>query len=346
MAKETSTTPGKFMMLGSSKFVHVVRTKALDLKKTGGSNCQQVRKFQVAGKVPKGKGMSVEAASVLEPCQHCDTTAEINAMTSPADKRAKSKATTKDTLDKRREEAKPAKKGKATKSKAEPKQDGPRKMTKTGPLSVGDERTKAQDLVEFGEQYGYKGKVMDREDGIGLMAVMTKGDETIRCFFADGKYDHARHAEIVVGDWTGKLRAVHACRRQMSMEGRDRPYPNPGAGRSGPRTKAVEEVPEDESPEDALKRVPFLIDDEPQVIIDAIKGMNIRWRNGQAAIVEEATLPSESKGKKRDKITITAHPKTERRMVNFLTVDSVNEHGEVYGPERSVYLDKIIRVVG
>jgi hypothetical protein len=106
-------------------------------------------------------------------------------------------------------------------------------------------------------------------------------------------------------------------------------------------------VPDDESPEDAKKRVPFSIDDEAIVIIDAIKGKEIKWRNSVSGSMEHATLPADPKGKKTDKIIIDDHPKIEgRRIVTFLAVEGIGEHGEVYGPWRSVALEKIVRVLG
>lgn len=358
----------KFVMLGKSKYVHVVRTKAQDLKSKGGSQCQQVRKYQVASKVPK-KGISAEAASALEPCIACDTAQVVHDALKPSPEERK--AASKDRAAEVRERAsgkKPKKAAKArTQREAEDKavkkarkaaddavlgKGKKASMTKSGPRSVvsGVEdgaKAKAELLSAFGDEHGWSSKLAkDKDTGHWVLTSKHKG-EVIHTYFIDGKYDVARHAEIVVGSWSGKLRGAHAVRRQMSMEGRDRPHPEPGKGRSGPRKKDdTESVPEDESPEDARRRVPFLLDDPAAEIIERVKGKTIKWRNGVSNSVEEAWLPSDAKGNKRDKIVIVTHPKTERRMINFLSVVSVDEHGETYGPERSVYLDKIVRVVG
>lgn len=341
-----STTKTRFMVLGKSKWVHVVRSKREDMSQKNGSQCQQVRKYHVAGKIkPKDKGMSPEAAQALDPCPHCDAKRVIKiaikeSMT-PEQRKAEAKAKRDETLAKMQ----PVKKGKAKKAGSKTKSKG--KQTKSGPRSIGgDSKAKAEALAEFAKEHDWKTKVSDADPGLLVTAV--RGAETIRCYFVDGKYDTTRHASVTVGDWTGKLRGVHGCRKQMAGEGRDRPHPEPGKGRSGPRPsrrKDAEEVPEDESPEDALRRVPFSIDDDAIVIIDAIKGKTIRWRNGTSNLIEEAWLPGTAEGKKRAKITITEHPKTGKRMVNFLTVTAITEHGEQYGPERAVYLDKIVRVV-
>lgn len=357
----------KFMMLGKSKFVHVVRTKAWDLKH---SECQMVRKMQVAGNVPKGNGLSPEAAHELDPCSHCEPGALIHDMLPSTKERRKQE--TQDLLEQMREARKPKtshglntkgfgsfldgnkkapKSKKARKSEAgdkAPKVKPKPRATKTGPLSVGGDAEKAGLLKEFAEEHGWKVKVS--EDKPGLKLVAKRGKETITCWFDGGKYDLVRigYIEVEGASWRGNLRAAHACRRQMANEGRDRPHPNPGAGRSAPRGKREEEpTPETESPEDAFKRVPFLVDDDDLTIIDAIKGKSIRWRNGVSGVVEEAQLPAEVKGKKRDKIVLKTHPTKNRRILEFLAVDGFDSATgrEVYGQERAVAIDKIIRVL-
>lgn len=345
----------RFTTLGKSKFVHVARTKAQDLKSKGGSECQQVRKFQVANTVPK-KGLSPEAAAALEPCQSCNATTHIitalKASQSPEDRKAAAADRTA-LVRERASGKKPRKAAKVKAVKAE-KAEKPKKtsMTKSGPRSVvsGAEdgaKAKAELLAAFGDEHGWKSKLLKDADTGHWVLVQSKGDAVINTYFIDGKYDVGRHAEIIVGEWNGKLRGAHAVRRQMSLEGRDRPYPSPGKGRSVPHTSAKadeDSVPDDESPQDATRRVPFLIDDDASTIIEAVKGKVVRWRNGVSNGVEEARLSAEVKGKKRDRITITEHPQTGKRMINFMTVVSMSDGAENYGPERSVYLDKIVRV--
>lgn len=351
------STP-KFMMLGKSKYVHAVRTKAQDLGSKNGSQCQMVRKAQVAGTIPKGKGLSPEAASALDPCPNCETDVAIQAALkssqTPEDRRAEAKAKADEVRD-RASGKKPRKAAKVAKPKAEKASKAPRQpsMTKSGPRSVvsGVEdaaKAKAELLMTFGDEHGWSSS-LDKDKDSGHWVVTSKrGNEVIHTFYIDGKYDVGRHAEIVVGSWSAKLRGAHAVRRQMAMEGRDKPHPEPGKGRGGPRKKDDEDaVPEHESPEDARKRVPFNMDDPASEIIEAIKGKTIRWRNGVSNTIDEAWLPADSHGKKRDKIRVYDHPKTPgRRMVEFLTVVAVNEDGELYGPERTVALDKIVRVKG
>lgn len=339
----------RFMVLGKSKYVHVVRTKAWDVKNSG---CQQVRKYQVAGNVPK-KGLSPEAASALDPCPQCDAKREIN-LAMPREVKEQAKKDKRDDVMQRAKDSTKTKgqlrkegkgKGKPAKDKADKPAKAP-KATKSGPRSTGGEGDKAQALAQFAKDHGWSSTTFDGEPGVRVVA--KRGDETITCYFVDGKYDTVRFATLTVGSWSGKLRGVHSCRRQIAGEGRDRPYPNPGQGRSGPRASRksdpASDVPEDESPEDAKRRVPFMLDDDPVAIIDAIKGMTIKWRNGTSGTLEEAWLPAEASGKKTPKIAIEDHPKSGRRFVTFMTVMSITEHGEQYGPTRSVFLDKIVRV--
>lgn len=354
------TPKPKFMMIGKGKYVHTFYTEAYDRKH---SQCTQARKAIVAGKVNyKSKGISPEAALTLDGCEACATHSVAEAQIDPEVKREAARD--------RRDEVLARARG--TKAKKKPKKidvagtktakakERKTSMTKSGPRSTasradGDPTyTKAKMLADFATEHGWEA-VIEKDDDTGHTYVRaTRGDEVITAWYIDGKYDINRHAETRVGSWTGKLRGAHACRRQMAGEGRDRIHPEPGKGRTGPRKKTeADEVPEDESPEDAAKRLPFSADDPDVFIIDAIKGKTIRWRNGVSNSIEEAWLPSKAeaastkKGKPgRSLIEITAHPKTGRRMVSFLTVASVNDHGEVYGPERIVNLDKIVRVVG
>lgn len=358
----------KFTTLGKSKFVHVVRSKAFDLKprEKGGSGCQQVRKYTVAGNVNYKSTISPEAALALENCAHCETHDVATALLpkpSKADRKQESddfrERFAKEAAGKGKTKPKKVAKAKAVKEPKAPKQPKdrkPPKPTKSGPRSVVPSGTadpakaKAEMLSAFGDEHGWKSKI-EKDGNTGhWVLVSTRDDETIYTYFIDGKYDIARHAEVIVGTWTGKLRGAHGVRRQMSGEGRDRPHPSPGTGRSGPRKSKAEveaEADEHESPEDARKRVPFSLDDDPVAIIDAIKGRTIRWRSNavDGGMMDSAWLPAEAKGKKRDKIEIVDHPKTGKRILRFFTVVSITEHGEQYGPERSVYLDKIVRVV-
>jgi hypothetical protein len=353
-----ATPTRKFMLIGKAgKVVHVVTTKANDLKQGGrGSECQQVRKAWVAGKIdPKHKGMSPDAALALDCCTRCETAGVAKSMIKPdkAERAAKRDEVLERAKGKPAKKSKPAKmakgkESKADKPKAERKEPKPTKA-KSGFRSVGSSSdAKAEALRAFCADNGWAA-TLGKDDTTGHVVVIAhQGTTIINAFFIDGKYDVARHAFISVGSWKGTLRGAHAVRRQVdsSLDDRDRPHPKPGVGRSAPRAKAKDEVvPEDESPEDAAKRVPFLMDDDDDTVLAALLGKTIRWRNGVSGNVEEARIPVKANGGKRAKVTLSVHPKSGKRILDFISVDSIGEHGEVYGPERAVRLDRIIRVV-
>lgn len=349
----------KFMTLGKSKFVHAVRTKATDLKTgPGGAQCQTVRKYWVADKIDsKHKGMSPEAASALDPCPNCDTAGVLKSMETPEQRRARAKdkaddvqarikdsTKTKGQRDREaKQKAKAAAKPVAKTAKARVPA-GDRVKNQAAKHASKDEvmMAKVNTYIAFGEEHGWSSTIEDGEPGV--MVLSTRDNELIRCYFIDGKYDISRHATVEVGAWSGKLRGVHGCRKQMANEGRDRPHPEPGKGRGGPRAKSKDIDADEESPHDAMRRLPFKLEDEDEVIFSEILGKRIRWRNGVSGVVEEAVLPVKAEGKKRAKVSLTEHPRTGRRMVNFLVVLDVTGEGEQYGPERTVYLDKIVRV--
>lgn len=335
----------KFMHLGRGKYVHVVRTVKWDL---ANSQCQQVRKGQVAGKF-KGKGLSPEAALDLDAgCTDCATNLVakqvIQAAMKPEDRKSRADDRRNEVLQRAANSKREAKEAKVMKKavKAATPKKAP-SMTKAGIRSVasakdGDpSKTKAQLLADHGEQHGWKTSV--EPDGKGWMVVAVRGEETIRAPFIDGKFDETRYGTLTVGDWTGKLRAAHACRRQMSMEGRDRPFPEPGKGRTGTRVKKADvDVPEDESPEDAARRVPFSVDDEDVVIIDHLRNKTIKWRNGKTGVLHEAWFPP-----KNGHVKIEAN-KDGKRYVVFDEVIEITSQGTTYGKTYNVYLHKILKV--
>lgn len=361
----------KFTVIGKGKFVHVIHTEKYDREKSG---CQQVRKALVAGKINyKSKGLSPEAALALEPCTNCGTSEVAKRMLPAESKRENAKDKRDDVLRRAKGESlsdrarknrvtiaaettTKAKRDKPAKE-AKPKPERKAAKTKAGTRSTGsgiEDKAlgKAQELVTFAEANGWSAEIVKDDDTGHWCVVATKDEKTINAWYIDGKYDINRHAEIVVGTWSGKLRGAHAARRQMdaSLDDRDRPHPVPGRGRAVvKRSKAVATTGEadeakDESDDDMRKRVPFSLDDEDIVIIDALKGRKIFWRNTTSGALDDAMIPSSVGNGKRPFLSITTHPKTGARMLDFLEV--VDEAGgrEVVGPERVVRLDKIIRV--
>jgi hypothetical protein len=344
----------KFMHLGRGKYVHVVRTKAWDLKN---SECQQVRKGQVADKF-KGKGLSADAALALDGCDACGTAMVaqrvINETKTPEQRKAESEDRRNEVLDRAAGKKVSKKAAKVTKSKAvkksetgdkAPKVKAAPTKTKSGTRSVGsDTDSKAKALAEFTGASGWDTSIFVDDETGHTVVEATKDEMVIHAYFIDGKYDVARHATINVGSWSGTLRGAHAVRRQvdMTLDDRDRPHPAPGKGRSGPKRKidpdAEEVAEEDESPEDAARRVPFMVDDDDIAIIAVLRDKMIKWRNGKTGSLQQAWFPP-----KNGHVKIEAN-KDGRRYIVFDEVISINEKGIAYGKTLNVYLDKIIRV--
>jgi hypothetical protein len=270
-------------------------------------------------------------------------------MTKEADK-ASSKDRTNATLDKARADkprpkakAHPSVQAKREKRKATPTKSGPRSIASGKDKSAS--QNKAEQLAEFGKEHGWSSTLEGPDKDGRVTVVAVKDGMTIRAPFIDGKFDEVVWGSISMGSWSGRLRAAHYTRRQMS--GNNPPYPRPGEGRSGPRvSKRHEPDPVDESPEDARRRVPFSLDDDDATLLDSLKGMRIRWRNSVSKQVEEAQIPAEVGKGKRPKVSIKHHPQSGKPMVDFFEVAEVGEVGEVYGPERTVALDRILRVIG
>lgn len=347
----------RFMFIGKGKAVHVINNKATDMKTeaNGGSGCMVVRKAHVAGRIKprnKDKGLSPEATLALNGCGSCRTEVVAKRML-PDTKREDRKAARDEVLDRARpaKKTKPAKQAKvkaASKPKAERKPSQPTK-TKAGTRSVGSSSLdKAEDLAVFVRDQGWRAEVFTGEHD-SAKVVAKHGDKVVECNFIDGKYDITNQASITVGAWSGTLRGAHAVRRQIdkSLDDRDRPHPVPGKGRGGPRGRKADEVEvaEDESPEDAHRRVPFLLDDDEATVLDAVKGHVIRWRNGVSKSVEEARVPPEVGKGKRPWVSISVHPKSGRRILDFFVFEGMADGDPVFGPERAVALDKIIRVL-
>lgn len=365
----------KFIPTKSGK-VHVFRSAKWDAEN---SKCAVVKRSldEWAGK----KGISPEAALDLDPCEKCATSVVakrvIEAAKTPDQKRAESrdrsaatvrKATETDAQRKRREgkeakaaiakaktEKKVADRGEAVGARSRLVESRKTTMTKSGPRSVasakdGDPgKQKAMMLIEFGNEHGWASAL--EEDGKTGWVVESVKDvdgvnEVIHTWYVDGKYDINHHAEISVGSWVGKLRGAHGVRRQMAGVGRDRPFPNPGSGRSSggksDRASLKEESVEEPDIEKEHAGLPFDIwESDEALILDSVRGKTLRWRNSLNQQLMEATVPTNSKYTK-----VTVHPKREARILEFIEVVDfdIAHGGEVLGGIRSVALDRLVRV--
>lgn len=197
---------------------------------------------------------------------------------------------------------------------------------------------KARELVAYATEQGWEATVEPLE-GTEYVVTATKGKETVTCYFIDGKYNRDRHSTVAVGEWTGRLRGVHGCRKQIGNAGSDRPFPDPGSGRSAvsKRRKAEADEPD---PETEHVGLPFTMDAPDGEIIEAVRGHHLKWRNTLSDSVQAAEVPG-----KRGGIKLSTHPKRDVRVLSFFEVVYDERKVAGLGGERNVAIDRIIRVV-
>lgn len=200
---------------------------------------------------------------------------------------------------------------------------------------------KAKELAAFGDQAGWSCDI-NHLGTTEYEVVAKRGDEIIHCYFVDGKYNRDRFSTVSVGTWSGRLRGVHGVRKQMANEGRDRPFPRPGQGRSALAKARRDDAddPDAERENEEADHLPFTHDAPDVEIIDAIAGRVIRWRNVTSGKTEHAEVPS-----KKARIMIADHPKRDTRIVSFNQVVYDDNKRAGYGSERIVALDRMLRVL-
>ena len=328
----STSTKVRFLAKTANGAVHAVGA---------GAECPIVKKGAREG---TWKGMrSIPPAKVLnrKDCARCDTHARaeaaLNGGTYGENKTAKPSETKADKANKSTtSKAKAGAAKKAAASKPTPKNKEVR-MTQAGPRSVGgDSEDKAKQLLEFAKQHGWKGKVNLTGTNQASVTVSKKDEGTIVCNFVDGKYDVSNQATLSVGDWTGTLRGAHRVRKQMSLEGGDRPIPKPGASRKR-SPKADADSGEDH--DDTERVVPWSADSKDAEVINAIRGKVIEWRNRTSGAIDQAEVAA-----KGGNVCIEVHPKTMHRMLSFAQVLYDDKGRAELGGERVVRIDRIINV--
>lgn len=266
------------------------------------------------------KGMrSLAPAKVLDrkDCTKCDTHARAEAVLNGKP------------YGEAKEEAKPAKSSKV-KPTPKPKPKPAAKPTQAGPRSVGNtSKDKAEQLAEFATEHGWEAKVTSKSKAATMTAKLE--DEVITCNYIDGKYDLDKPAMLSKGGWSGILRGTHRVRKQMSLEGSDRPIPHPGEGRKrSPKAEAG-----DDDDREVERGVPWSADAEDVEIIKAVAGRVIEWRNRTSNAIESAEVPS------KGHLKIERHPKSGDRMVVFSQIVYDDKRRAAAGPERIVRIAQI-----
>lgn len=310
----------KFMKRGAGA-VHIITTKREDLKT---SKCPQVKKGH-EDSVWKGKGISPEAALALKGCSKCNThdmaEVERRARMTPAEKRAESRAKAAETRDHL--------------SKSKPKQKAKGRRKPAGQRVDVNEKMKANcdEHAEFAKKHGWKPKVINSDTNEWRVEAKRDG-ELLRIIWRDGRTIHSR--VTLESGVEVRLRNSANWRKHASGESKiAKDYVPRQVGKKA----AKREVIDDDVA--AVNKLPFdPVDDDDDTIIESLVGKRITWRNSVTKSLMNAKVPTRSRN-----VRITVHPKSERRIVSFYESQGFHkDHGEMLGGERSVYLDKILKV--
>lgn len=226
------------------------------------------------------------------------------------------------------------------------------KLLKGDNWPVADERTtqKAKEHVALAEQHGWTVQVTSN-DRRGLTVIASRGDEI--CVLAYRENGILWNDEIVF-KVPGRKVPMHnsgTWRRQVSLPEGQRPIPaRPkkfGRKAAVKNTVAVENANEaiDEgsvSEEELIpinkSSLPFPHDADDIVIIDHIRGRTLYWRNNMMAKVVSAQVPTKPR-----MIRFGHTGRAQRRYVSF-PESTMTADGEVYGAERSVAIEDMLRV--
>jgi hypothetical protein len=246
---------------------------------------------------------------------------------------------------------------KAAKSELKPKPKPPKRAAFNSKQAVAERLRRqpvpgdkgeiaANEHAKLATEHGWHVEVMPGRDE--WVVVATKGDEMVQVAWVNGKVDYPR-VIAVFPSYTFWLKNTTQWRRQVSLPEGERPAPREPKRSRKPRTESKTEprvingTSVEEDPQKLFKTtsLPFASDDEDFVIIDALKGHELFWRNNMAAKVNRATVPMNTR-----LIRVAVSPKSGRRFVSFPEAhgyDSVAAR-EVLGAERSVAIEDMIKV--
>lgn len=314
----------KFMTTGGGGAVHVVTTKREDMKH---SKCATVKKRHEEG-LWKGKGLSPDAALALKSCARCDShavaEAERKARMTPAQKRAAAKDKADDTRA-RFKESMPKSKGKPVKQAKEPKQRrGPKGGDPTAKM-----KANVEEHAKLAEQHGWAAKAW--ESGASEWTCeATRNGETLKLIYRDGRTVWSR--VVLSSGVEVRLRNSSNWRKHAMGESKIKPgyTPRGAVGKKAAKSETIDD--------NAPRKLPFSLEDDPETIIESLLTKRITWRNSVSKQLETAIIPQRSRN-----CRITTHPKSGRMLLSFFASQGEGKDGEMLGGERTVYVDKILK---
>jgi hypothetical protein len=194
-------------------------------------------------------------------------------------------------------------------------------------------RAKAEALREFAVSAGWKADVTEPSPSRVLVAARREG-ERVLVNFIDDRLDLDQLPVWSNGERTVRLRNVSAAKKQMTATSDDN-RPVRAAKRQQRRAK----------PETHEDQFADLGEQADELVLEAVRGQVLTWRNGISGVLQEARVPSKITEKTA---YVQTHPKNGHRILSFFSVlrheRSDGEVVELPAGWRSVYVDKIMRI--
>lgn len=218
---------------------------------------------------------------------------------------------------------------------------------------VADERTtlKAKEHANIAEEHGWSVQVTANERR-GLTVIASKGDEICVLAYRENGILWNDEIRFKVPGRSVPMHNSGTWRRQVSLPEGQRPISaRPKRFGRKPKLNGIErsesansEPTEDEIDGDVIPlnvaSLPFSKDDDDLIIVDAIKGMELFWRNNMMQKVVSARVPSKAR---MIRFGVTGREPNQRRCVSF-PESEMSKDGEIYGAERTVAIESMLRV--
>lgn len=220
-------------------------------------------------------------------------------------------------------------------------------------MPVADERTtlKAKEHQAIAEEHGWSVQVTSNERR-GLTVIASKGDEICVLAYRENGILWNDEIRFKVPGRSVPMHNSGTWRRQVSLPEGQRPISaRPKRFGRKPklngieRTESANSEPNEEEIDGEviplnIASLPFSKDDEDFIIVDAIKGMELFWRNNMMQKVVSARVPSKAR---MIRFGVTGREPNQRRCVSF-PESEMSKDGEIYGAERTVAIESMLRV--